>query len=127
MPQSQCDSPYHIAVSSRKQYLSSDVTGRLGCGSEAAPWVLSAEEGQQINMTLIDFYWDDGGAECSVEYGYIIDGGRPDTVTFCGGQTRTRHLTISTGDVVQIVIKEDLLEKFRFLVEFHGKICAFSE
>ena len=36
-------------------YISSHVTYSTGCGSIERPWVLRADPGQRINVTLLDF------------------------------------------------------------------------
>ena len=129
---SECSSPYHVTASSKKQVLSSDVTLSSGCGSEAAPWVIQGKPGQQIEVSLIDFYWDDKIGDnknnqdtCAIEYGYIVDGETSNMATICGGSKRTKHLQVSAGDMIQVVIKHDIVDEYRFILEYSGW-CQFS-
>ena len=118
---SQCSSPYHVTATSTSQVLSSDVTRQTGCGSEAAPWVIQARPGQKIKINLIDFYWSvDESQGCEVKYGYIVDGETSAMLTICGGTERNKHLQVSVGDMTQVVIKHEVVEEYRFLLEYFG-------
>ena len=44
-----------IKVKASEGYLSNAITKASGCGSANAPWVLEAQPGQRINITLFDF------------------------------------------------------------------------
>ena len=121
--QTKCSSPYNIYASVTKKILSSEVTHKSGCGSEAAPWVIQGKPGQQINISLLDFYWDDqqkDDSACPVEYGYIVDGETSDMATICGGSNRHKHLQISKGNMIQVVLKQEVVEEFRFLLQYSG-------
>ncbi len=49
-------------------YLSSSVTAQTGIGSWDCPWVIKADVGQQINVTLLDFTLKgiSGGPRCTI-------------------------------------------------------------
>ena len=36
-------------------YIASSVTEMTGCGNSDCPWVLTAPQGQQLNISLYDF------------------------------------------------------------------------
>ena len=52
---SMCQTSDYLRVTSAGGFLSSDVTQKSGCGSSSCPWVLEAQPGQQINISLLDF------------------------------------------------------------------------
>ena len=120
---SRCTKPYHVSALGKTQILSSDTTLNSDCGSEAAPWIIQAKPGQQINITLIDFYWGDQKSKetCLVEYGYIIDGETSDIATICGGSDRIKHLQVSKGSMIQVALRQETLVEHRFLLEYSGR------
>ena len=122
-----CHSPQKITVTSRDQYISSEISKKLGCGMESAPWVLEAKEQQKINVTFIDFDWkvksrEESPVRCPVKYGYMIDIITNDVIHICGGLVRERPLFLSEGHTVQIVfdgsIESD--DNPNFLIKFKG-------
>ena len=50
-----CHSSKFVKVTSPHGYLSSTVTTQTTCGSATTPWVVEAEPGQRVNLTLLDF------------------------------------------------------------------------
>ncbi len=43
------------ATQSSVGYISSAWTAQTGAGSDQCPWIITAEEGQRLNITLLDF------------------------------------------------------------------------
>ena len=114
-----------MQVTSKMKYLSSMTTLATGCGEESKPWILKAKEGQQINITFVDFYWEhsmlsDSQVICSVRYGYILDIANNNIVNLCGGLVRERRLHLSEGSSLQILINRDVLNGVRFLIGYEG-------
>ncbi len=44
-----------IRVSAPEGYIASTTTEKTGCGNIDTPWLITAEPGQRINITLWDF------------------------------------------------------------------------
>jgi len=83
---------------------------RVRCGSRSHPWLLEAQTGQQVNISLLDFsghgqrtQLDTRGLvsdDCSpahVQYGYIVDKTNKNNVSVCStaAQQRHKHVYIS--------------------------------
>ena len=124
--ENQCVRPLEVQATSRMKYLSSGTTLATGCGEESKPWVLKAKEGQQINITFIDFNWkhnllSDSQIRCPIQYGYILDNANNNIVNLCGGLVRERRLHLSEGSTLQILINRDVLNNVRFLIGYEGK------
>ena len=88
------------------------------CGSRSHPWLLEAQTGQKVNISLLDFsghgrrtQLDTRGLvsdDCSpahVQYGYIVDKTNKNNVSICStaAQRRHKHVYQSNGNVVEIV------------------------
>jgi len=107
------------------------------CGSRSRPWLLEAQTGQQVNISLLDFSGHgrrtqlDTRDDCSpahVQYGYIVDKTNKNNVSICStdAQHRHKHLYQSTGNLVEIVVTDDELtgdesSPSNFLLAFEGK------
>jgi len=108
------------------------------CGSRSRPWLLEAQTGQQVNISLLDFIGHgrrtqlDTHDDCSpahVQYGYIVDKTNKNNVSICStdAQQRHKHLYQSTGNLVEIVLNphqtanEDGDTPQNFLLAFEGK------
>ena len=111
------------------------------CGSRSHPWLLEAQTGQQVNISLLDFSGhgqrtqldtrglvsDDCGP-AHVQYGYIVDKTNKNNVSICStaAQQRHKHVYQSTGNVVEIVLShqqpiEDENYSPNFLLAFEGR------
>ena len=114
---------------------------RVRCGSRSHPWLLEAQTGQQVNISLLDFsghgqrtQLDIGGLvsdDCSpdhVQYGYIVDKTNKNKVSICStaAPQRHKHVYQSTGNVVEIVLSpqqraiEDGETSMNFLLAAEG-------
>ena len=110
---------------------------RLRCGSRSHPWLLEAQTGQQVNISLLDFSAgrtqltgtrDDCSPAHSVQYGYIVDKTNKNNVSICSTdhQHRHKHLYLSAGNLVEIVLSpyqtvdEDDNTPQNFLLAFEG-------
>jgi len=110
---------------------------RVRCGSRSHPWLLEAQTGQQVNISLLDFSGhgqrtqldtrglvsDDCGP-AHVQYGYIVDKTNKNNVSICSttAQQRHKHVYQSAGNVVEIVLMhEELMKSGRnFLLAMEG-------
>ena len=107
----QVGSRIHIAGKPR-----SELSGNSArCGSRSHPWLLEAQTGQQVNISLLDFSAgrtqltdarDDCSPAHSVQYGYIVDKTNKNNVSICSTdhQHRHKHLHQSAGNLVEIVL-----------------------
>jgi len=110
---------------------------RVRCGSRSHPWLLEAQTGQKVNISLLDFsghgretQLDTRGLasdDCSparVQYGYIVDKTNKNNVSICstGAQQRHKHVYQSAGNVVEIVLINDDSVAFHhnYLISFVG-------
>jgi len=120
---------------------------RVRCGSRSHPWLLEAQTGQQINVSLLDFSGQGGRTQmdtrglvnddCSpadVQYGYIVDKTNKNNVSICStaAQQRHKHVYQSVGNLVEIVLTHQHLtsdENYspNFLLAFEGKLQLFIE
>jgi len=133
----QVGSRLHIAGKPRTELSVNDAR----CGSRSHPWLLEAQTGQQVNISLLDFsghgrrtQLDTRGDDCSpshVQYGYIVDKTNKNNVSICStdAQLRHKHLYQSTGNLVEIVLNthqianKDVDTPQNFLLAFEGKFC----
>ena len=128
---SKCSASVTVKAGSKFSFLSSETTKQLGCGGEDNPWLLTAKEGQKINISFIDFYWklksrNEDNFNCHDKYGYMVDEKTNDIVNLCGGLTRERNLYVSKGDRLQILIQRNILDDGNFLIGYKGKVFLFD-
>ena len=107
-------------------YIASLVAKETACGYGSSPLVISGEPGQILNLTLWDFswstrsQWQQPGDGCDVLYGHMFDVGTDDVINICGGGVRMKHLYKSTSHQVHLVLNEDILDEFKFLIQYEG-------
>ena len=109
------------------------------CGSRSHPWLLEAQTGQQVNISLLDFSGhgqrtqldtrglvsDDCGP-AHVQYGYIVDKINKNNVSICSttAQQRHQHVYQSAGNVIEIILTRQVTEDENalpnFLLSFQG-------
>ena len=97
---------------------------RVRCGSRSHPWLLEAQTGQQVNISLLDFSGhgqqtqvDTRGLvidECGsghVQYGYVVDKSSKNNVSVCSTavQQRHKHVYISSGNSVEIFLPQKII------------------
>jgi len=106
---------------------------RIRCGSRSHPWLLEAQTGQQVNVSLLDFSGhgqrtqldtrglvsDDCGP-AHVQYGYIVDKTNKNNVSFCltAAQQRHKHVYLSSGSSVEVVLTS--VNTSNFLLAYQG-------
>jgi len=110
---------------------------RVRCGSRSHPWLLEAQTGQQINISLLDFSGHGQGTQldtrvlvsdgCNpdrVQYGYIVDKTNKNNVSICStaAQQKHKHVYQSAGNLVEVVLMHGkLIETGRnFLLAVEG-------
>ena len=121
-----CNEREKVSAQKQVSYLSSLISENTSCGLHNTPWILQAEPGQQINITLVDFSWNnnksntDNGYNGRCNYGYILDVESDDVISLCGGREREKHLYLSTSHTVQVVLDSLALQKYSFLIAYKG-------
>ena len=112
-----------ITIGQGEDILASSMSLNTRCGLHDTPWLLQAEPGQKINLTITDFAWkNDTVRGCSQRYGYMLDTESDDVINICGGIQRKRALYLSTGYSLQVVLDENAVKKYKFLIQFQGNM-----
>ncbi len=103
---------------SRVGYLSSRVTFQTGgIGSWDCPWVIKADAGQQINITLLDFNLNEENV--TRQYGVVQElGEQKATILSRHPDHRESHVYLSTHNDIQI--KMERLSDTYFLLKYEG-------
>jgi len=113
---------------------------RVRCGSRSHPWLLEAQTGQLVNISLLNFSGhgrrtqldilglvSDDCSPAHVQYGYIVDKTSKNNVSICSrdAQQRHKHVYQSAGNLVEIVLTHhqltgDEMLPPNFLLAFEG-------
>ena len=130
LPQRQtCTSAENVEAESKSNYLSSIVSRDTSCGFHKSPWILKSKPGQQIEISLLDFSWDNKSnvdavgspGNCMKNYGYIVDIESDDIINICGGTVREKYIYTSRSNSVQIVLDPLSLQNHFYLISYKGK------
>lgn len=119
----QCRSPEKIKINNTPKFIASQSSLDTSCGLHGSPWILEALPGQNIEMRLTDFSWQNGTFDlsaCPFSYGYILDMASDDVINICGGTQKEKHLYQSTGNTIQIILERSTIEKHSFILQFKG-------
>ena len=88
--------------------------------SSSAVFQLEASQGQQINITMVDFGQTSTKAWGScVNYGRIVELQTNQQTMICGGGERTKHLMISNSNKVEISLQK--YQNPKFMLRFEGE------
>jgi len=134
-----------ITLRVQSGYLSSSVTTDTGRGAAGCPWRLTVDEGQRINLTLINFArvsmpadWSQtppGPATSPPDAAAARPPSRPKicyqlanlrerrytrVLTECEGSPRRSHAFLSTSNVMEVDIIVAKVLKVHFLLHFEG-------
>ena len=122
--QSNCKSPIKIPVYSRQVNITSLASDKMGCGNEADPYILEAQQGQTLNVTLIDFgYGKDVIKNCGIDfqYGSLMDSSKNShQTTICGGRERIRNIYSSQGHTIHLRVPQKKDRKYHFIIGVMG-------
>ena len=121
-----CHTQELIEADKQPRYLSSGVTKDTNCGLNDMPWLVQVKRGQRIDISLTDFSWQNQTGSCASRYGYMLDTQDDGIIHICGGGLRQRHLYLSTGSTLQVVLHEAALQQHRFLLGFKGNSCKYK-
>ena len=126
-----CDYGY-LNVAGPSGYIANAATERFGYGSSRCPWVIKAQPGQRINVTLVDFSQMGPQEDASTgavrprycrEYAMMRETKTVRSIVVCDGDPPQKHIYISDGHVVEIELeKNDSPDaNFRFLLQYEGQ------
>lgn len=118
-------------------HLSSFFQSELSCGRRSQPWIMEAQPGQRIKVSMIDFNGivrhgsDDASAEvhnfrsCRSSYGYIEDRDVNENVSICGDRKeRETVLYTSKGNEIRLILTQEIEQYYNFLIQFQGIGCS---
>lgn len=131
-----CDVSEPITVTTAPGYLASVVTMDTGRGGQDCPWRIEVQQGQKVNLTLLNFARIGQPSEWRAASG--ADAPRPKvcyqlarirerqysrTLTECEGATpRDSHAYSSTSNVVEVDMNVAKMHKVHFLLHFEGTL-----
>ena len=117
-------------------YVPSTAAGSL-CGTPAQPWIVDAEPGQYLDVSVVDFVADDtdgGNGRPPSCPGYLLDSDAADigrrNVSLCpDGRQRERNIYRSVGHEIELITSGDQAtavtsstqQPATFLVRFDGQ------
>ncbi len=104
--QSCSTSPVELKLGEAGVTLSSHQADTSGCGLPRAPWTIKTSQGQRVNITLVDFGWEEVGIQNSHGnlYGYVVERSLGMNTTFCGGGNKESHVYLSASSEVEISV-----------------------
>ena len=132
----------------RSGYLANLVTEATGCGGVRAPWLIEAQPGQTIQLTLYDFSLADLGRhhELTLQgdtgppvspwpgkaYAFVSEPSAGRNLSVLGAmRTRKAVVYTSVSHVLEVAIltSDDVIEVSYFMLKYEGKLllvgCAF--
>lgn len=116
--------PVHVSGTG---HLASVITEETNQGSTDCPWMLKADKGQRINITLIDFGILTNMEDICHAYAIIREKDPTRTSTICGRKQRISHEYLSTSNAVEIRIlyanRHNDAKKY-FLLKYEVLGCA---
>ena len=95
-----CRKDGHSVLSANEGYISTKIAAEEGWGSLACPWRLDAQQGQQVDISVIDFNPSDK-QNCE-PIGYIYDVDSKKNITMCKSNQRNSVIHKSSGKSVMI-------------------------
>ena len=129
-----CGSSEYTKVSQTNGFLSNAITEETGLGSSNCPWLVKAEQGQQISISLWDFaVWSSDKGSISQQspdksglchiYAYVEEYGTGSSVTLCGGATRESVVYTSETNAIVVKVPNPRLSNppAYFLLKYEGK------
>ena len=122
-------------MTSSSGYLSSRIAAEDGFGSDLCPWIIRADQGQRINITLLDFSLGASLTGNDVhkarahsrtfchKYAVIKEKGSIRETVVCGGESREQSVYISAGNTIEIQLMRYNTPKKEafFLLKYEGK------
>src|SRR6218665_3970970 len=144
-----CSAHSYINLTLPSGYIASELymhPDRPSCDHTLYPWVIVAQRGQHINLTLYDFALDnaygsgfqrgggvggggtgDGERICR-QYGWLADNGADRPTQICGGDQRVSEIYVSRGNSVKIwtVAVDKPSDQRKFVIGYTGQNLIVS-
>ena len=99
----QCTQADYLPLLGSEGYVSAKLAKDTGAGSLNCPWQFSAQQGQRINISIIDFHPHRDTTTC-IPIAYITDINTKENWTICKPTERNHHAYLSESNSVQIQI-----------------------
>ena len=96
---SQCQPGTVINLPDAEGYLS----GKTSLVSQTCTWEINAQQGQKVDISIIDFEPKPSGQPCN-SLGYIADNEANKNVTMCKPSQRAQHVYASKGRNIQMFL-----------------------
>ena len=132
-----CTAGHPVTVTSSSGFLANVITETTQIGSEACPWMLSAQPGQRFNLTVVNFARapnmgtedeeeiDSRGApRICYQLAVILENGMRRTVTECEGGPRVGRPFLSSSHQLQISMINRKSHDVYFLMKFQGQYSS---
>lgn len=128
-----CQHKKHVAVPATSGYLASVTASEYGYGSPRCPWLISAQPGQRINITLHNFARyhskntgmasDQIRPDACYEFASVKEGKPHKNIVGCVGENRQTHVYTSSGNSVEINVLDRIIssEAVQFMIEYSGE------
>ena len=117
----ECDASKVIELHSSEGYISSQKKDST-IDSFNCPWLIKAQQGQQVDISMVDF--NPSKEQNCVIVGYLFDEDSKQNITICKPRQRDTHLHLSRGKSIKIQIVTDTNLNKRhgmFLINYKGK------
>ena len=121
----QCTRPSTLTATTSAKYLASITSMETGCGLTESPWVLEAQTGQSINISLTSFQYEvtnNMSQGCGIKYGYIFDLKTEQIVNLCSGYQKHSLVYQTSGHQVQILLDKEVVKEYSFIIKYQGKL-----
>ena len=132
----ECSQHHHVALSATEPTLLASLSAaQYGPGSSQCPWIITANKGQRINITLHNYARSlanrnpeqaaavaAGGGAC-YEYAVIRDGDMRKTIVGCSAEPRINNVYLSRTNELEIHVADRMAtsQALYFAMEYHGK------
>ena len=132
-----CHGKKKLVLSKDSGYIASTVTKEEGLGSVMCPWVIKAQPGQRISLSLLNLYrtaesfqllpgFEEslGRPDVCYEFALLRDGGHAKSLTSCGGENRVSNIYLSRSNEVQIqFVNPNVLQTLgNYLLKYEGML-----
>ena len=134
-----CKGEKLIISDSHSGYLSNAIAASQGFGTKSCPWVLEAQPGQKLRLSVLDFaLWSPDGSTagsrapeqsgvCHI-YAHVREAQAFSSVTVCGGERREKEIYLAESHLLEVELPASTGKEPTgyFLLKYEGKtFCKF--
>ena len=130
-----CSAAADVKVGQSGAVLASYLADTTGCGSPRAPWRITVQPGQRIDISMLNFNWatdEDtsqlsfGGTKCDA-VGFIVDGSLGINKTICSRSARQGPIYTTSSSAADVIMTTATREDSRaFLLQITGVVFTES-